>query len=162
MTLHTPTVCNVFGRPHLHVRLFTATAWRWRLAAARLSYIINAYKTSIMKTQRKTQPMIYVHTWNDNVKMDLTEIRCEEVGVLVNTANHLQVPHKAGHILSSQMTVTLWRTLVYGNDNRCGCNWAWCTIIHYTGVFLEGNKKSSVGVGDPAGFRSGFMLNRKQ
>jgi len=60
--------------------------------------------------------------------MDLTEIRCEEVGVLVNTANHLQVPHKAGHILSSRMTVTLWRTLVYGNGNRCGCNWAWCAI----------------------------------
>ena len=39
--------------------------------------------------------------------MDLTEIRCGDVEVLVNTAKSLQVPRETGYFLSISMTMTL-------------------------------------------------------
>jgi hypothetical protein len=113
MTLHIQTV-TFSNRPHLHVylrQLHLALPPRCSMHVADSECVKNFSR----ETSTKKQLTIHVHAWNDNIKMDLTKIRCGDVEVLVNTAKSLQVPRETGYFLSISMTMTLWRTFVYGD-----------------------------------------------
>jgi hypothetical protein len=77
---------------------------RWTGHLACLGEIRSAYKILIRKPKRRRPLGIARHRWEDNIKTDLKEIECEDVGWihlfqdrvqwqdLVNIVMNLQVP----------------------------------------------------------------------
>jgi hypothetical protein len=76
--LHNEELHNLYASPNI-IRVIISRKMRWAWQVARMGNMKNAYKHFAVKPKGKRPLGRPMRRWEDNIKVNLNEIRCEDV-----------------------------------------------------------------------------------